>query len=846
MWFKFAWREISQSRRFSLFFILNLALGLFGFLSLDTFKTSFDQSLRLQSKNMLGADLAVSSRRLLTPSESKVIDQEVGQDSLRSNAILIYSMVNVGSGQSRLVELVGIDEKFPLYGEIVLRSGTKISQSGSGSKIGAKQVWVSPEFEAQMNTKMGDSLKVGTETVLVSDMIQSDTSNTWQSMSFAPRIYIGLEQLKQTGLIQPGSTLTYRWYYRTPLDQSEDIVMRLEKRLTDPSLQIASHQSASAQSGRMINYLNDYLGLVSLVALFLASVGAGYLFRSFLGKRLKEIGIYMSLGLTHSQARKIYLIQLGILGALAAVLAGGLSLLLLPALIQLLRDRFLLPIFYVFTPRSLVLSFGLGVLGSIFICLPLLEQIKTFSATTLFQDSPEQNQAKKSTRFQDLKSWIPAFLIFVGLSIWQANSLKIGFLFVSGFVFAGALIAFFARMIISLLGSLSNSQGLRVKLGLRSLAKNKVSSISCFLAIGLGSLLINLIPQIQQNLETEIVAPEVSEVPSLFFFDIQEEQLDSFTRFITQGGRQLKSISPLIRARLEKLNGAPFEKRLGNSASLSREEEREERSRNRGFNLTFRKSLSESESLVAGVPFSESSDQAEISVEKDFAERLKIKLGDVLTFDVQGVPIDGKVVNFRKVKWTSFQPNFFIQFQPGHLDDAPKTYLASIAHLSLKERADLQNQVVAQFPNISMIDISQVIAKLLNLFLQMGYALKLMAYLSLFAGFIVIFSIANHQSQARKTETQLLKILGADFIDVQSIALLEFTLIGFLASSLGAIFSLAMSFALARFVFDGLWVLSLKVPVFSVLGITFVCAMTTFFATRSVLQARVKQLIQTQ
>ena len=124
---------------------------------------------------------------------------------------------------------------------------------------------------------------------------------------------------------------------------------------------------------------------------------------------------------------------------------------------------------------------------------------------------------------------------------------------------------------------------------------------------------------------------------------------------------------------------------------------------------------------------------AEVSLEERFAERMGLKLGDLLTFNVHEVPIVAKVINLRKVKWNSFQPNFFILFQPGVLDDAPATYLASMGGLDKLERMNYQNLIVKEFPNVSVIDVTRTVERVLKISDQMVLALRFMAYLSIMA-----------------------------------------------------------------------------------------------------------------
>src|SRR5690606_33719544 len=151
--------------------------------------------------------------------------------------------------------------------------------------------------------------------------------------------------------------------------------------------------------------------------------------------------------------------------------------------------------------------------------------------------------------------------------------------------------------------------------------------------------------------------------------------------------------------------------------ALTREEERANQMRSRTYNLSYRGELAPSETIVAGKPFSGSysvgsNEIPEISVEERFAERIGLKLGDVMGFDIQGVPIAGKIVNLRRVRWTSFHPNFFVQFQPGVLDDAPKMFVAAIPGDQTTDNVKLQTAIVTAFPNVSVIDVSNAIERI--------------------------------------------------------------------------------------------------------------------------------------
>ncbi len=845
---RLAWREIRNSRRFSLFFIFNLVLGLLGFVYLDTFKVALDQSLSERSQVLLSADLAVSARRPLTDQEDKTLHELLPSGTREGRLIEMYSMI-ASDKTSRLAEIAMIDETYPFYGELQLQAQKKITSESAKTVVKTPSVWIYPELALQLGVKSGDFVKLGDSKLKVDDLIVNDSGEVWRGFSLATRVYMGLSQIEQTHLLRKGSTAYWSRLFLFPKNTDvEKLAKKLDLELKDPAVQVRTHRNASEEVGRLLGYLNDYLGLVALVALFLAGIGAGYLFRSFLSRRTKEIAILTSLGVTNRMARRIYLLQLGILGGIAAIITCAIAATTLPLASWAVSPYLPFPVDLHLSMRTTLISFALGSFGSILICYPVLMKIKELNPSGLFQES-----ANPDSRFskRQLFGAIPGISVLAALSFWQAHSFKVGGLFLAVFLGSLTLLAFCGSAVLSLLKVFENSAGFGLRTSIRNLRRSRLSSISCFVAIGIGMLLLNLIPMIQSSLNTELTKPADSEIPSLFLFDIQEEQLSALKEYLTKSQIQLLSLSPLIRSRLSSINGQPFEKKASDQSFATREEEQKTRSRNRGYNLSYRTSFSSAEKIVKGRDFSGRFDSsadapAEISLERRFAERLGIQIGDTLEFDIQGIPIQGKVVNFRKVRWTSFQPNFFILFQPGVLDDAPKTYIAAIPKIPLEQKLSLQNGVVQRFPNVSMIDVSDLAKKILEVFGQMSGALRVMAWLSLFAGFVVLFSISSHQASSRRQETNLLKVLGARFSDVRRMIVIEFAILGFCASAFGVVLSYIVSWLVTEFLFDGTWIFTWKTPLISIVAAGLLASQTALIAAWRVLKQKPIALLQSE
>ena len=302
------------------------------------------------------------------------------------------------------------------------------------------------------------------------------------------------------------------------------------------------------------------------------------------------------------------------------------------------------------------------------------------------------------------------------------------------------------------------------------------------------------------------------------------------------------------RARLEKVNGKSFEANI-EEVAMTREQESRQHFRRHNLNLSYRTELSDSEQIVSGRRLASSYDwdsgkPAEISLEVRYSERMSFKLGDLLTFNVQEVTVEAIVTNFRRVQWNSFQPNFLILFQPGVLEEAPGTFLGSIGGLDSSRRLSVQNRIVKDFPNVSVIDVTRMVGRVLKISDQMVLALRVMAYLSILAGLVVVFSIARHEVEGRLWELNLLKVLGARFSDIQRMIQIEFTVLGIFAGLFGVAVSLIMSYGIAWWFFENLWKWTWQTSLASIIGVTALSVGVAWLATQRTLRSSPLSLLR--
>lgn len=836
MFLRWVYRELFRSWKFGLFFIFNLSLGLTEYVSLEAFKTSLQDTLSSNSKAILSADLAVSARRDLTESEKTAMTQVMSKDSVMSQTYEFYAMMSSAKG-SRLVMVRAVDENYPLYGVVGLGSGAEITQETPNKEIITSQsAWVYPELEAQIGLQKGDEIQLGQLKLKIADVISKDGTQTFRAASIAPRVFINRALLPQSGLIQFGSTFSVNYFFKL---KEENLLTEhkegLLKVLQDPAIRIETAQTASEDSSRQLGYLSDYLGLVAIIALFMSALGAAYLFRLFMTQRMREVAILRSLGLQAINAVSLYAAQVTILGLLSLIPTVLVSSLVLPLLSELLASLTPFNLYPTMSLRAVLMALLLGVVGSFVICLPFLLKIRDLKPSRLFAEE------KFSSSIEIQKPWVflPGIILFWLLAVAQSNSFKIGSIFVGAFFVVLLILSATGMALLLALRSARRFKGWVYKYSLMGLSRRRASSLAIFIALGLGSLLINVLPQLKVSLQNEFKTESVSKVPSLFMFDIQDDQIDSLKEFLKQEEIPSIGFSPMVRARILTVNGQAFERKIEEGGFTTREQEAEARFRNRGVNLSYREKISPDEMIVEGRPLNpdfDSSKQkyAELSVEARYAQRLGMKIGDIMKFDVQGVEIEGQVVNLRKVKWTSFQPNFFVLIQNGVLNDAPKTYITALPKMVDTKKEELQMELAKRFSNVSIVDVQRTVNEVLKIADQMSWSLELMAALALFTGYVVLYSIVSGQVRLRRWELNMLKVVGAKFGAVSKYLVIEFVTLSLGAGIMGAGLSMVVSYFISYYVFEGSFVFNWVWPVFTAFGVCVLSGAIAYFASRRV------------
>jgi putative ABC transport system permease protein len=764
-----------------------LTLGFLGPLLMNGLNGSVDRFLAERARELQTSDLTLSSFRAVTDEEIQRL-RELTAPRRESKEIELVTMLRVPArepGQaelSQLVEIHAVDQSFPLFGHYLDKTGAKISDSRELQNEGV--AWVAPEILIQMGLKTGDEILLGQGRFRIQREIVEAPGLARMGAGVAPRIYISLESLKSTGLAAFGSLSFHRVHLELSGD-SEATARRIQSvrdHLISPDLFLRTPDDTSGGLERFMRFFRVFLLILTMTVLALAWFSCGPVLRSFLSGLVHQGALLISLGKSRSAAASDVLLA-ALIPVLSATLAAvGLVALGFQAWNWALAQNWLdlpVPLKLSLSAQDLLFSLVLALAAAVALSAPVLRLLLVRPLRELIA----MNREAFAEVTESGVSVIFSAVVVMGLGLWLTGR-WVDTLTVMG----GLLILSGVGVGLFLLGArgLERIAPASWRLVLTQVRRRRGGPRWILGSLFVLSLVLNLGPQLAESARTELEVRDRSEMPAFFLFNIPESVVPDLVAQTTAQGAELRHLSPMILARLTSIGGAaPTDERL----------------RRFPVRLTSRGELLRSESLVEGRFFSarsvEPSAEPELSLEARFAERNEIALGGRLEFDVQGVPLAGTVTSIRRVRWADFQPNFFINVQPGPLDDAPKTFLANV-HLpeevlaSNESRARFQGEMARRFPDMSILDVGRTVERVSEI---VQSSLSLVQGATTAAALVVLLILAallQHNFSMRRRELVLQGLLGTAPERTARLWTAEYLVMSVGASILGGVAALGL------------------------------------------------------
>ncbi|MCO6509796.1 MAG: ABC transporter permease [Aridibacter famidurans] len=793
-------REIRSSWKSLLFFFLCIAIGVGSVVALRALTRNLSVAVGGDARELLTADFTVTSTSAFSPDDLTRIDSVVEGSGIVDGRGETIELAIAARPADRtmesiaLVGLKGIDETFPLVGEFRLSDGKPFSYS----LLENEGAVVSPELLEDLGVKIGDEIIVG-ETRFRIRATFSEEPGRASGFSVASRVFVSNDSFDKAGINSNTGRVRRRILFRTDSNPTQ-LVNDLREALKGTTLTVQYYKETQQDLGEQFARTEDYLSLTGLLILVLGGVGVWNVARAFINQKRKSVAVLKCLGAGGTRVISVYLLQiltLGLIGSVFGVVLAQLS-------VWLIGFRFAesLPrtMSYAVPFSAALQGIALGVLVSmLFSALPLLH-IRTIKPRLLLHD----DSGEKTGRIDKTK-WLIGFASLSGLvalAAWQAGSVRVGTIFLGGLAVTSAVLFAASALLIFLLKRFGGYGSFFLRQAVNSLYRPGNQTRVILLAVGLGAFVILGVQSLQTNLLRVFDLSNNENFPSIFFGDIQKSQIEGFVGLLkSRTGEEPEKI-PTVRARIVMLNGEPFD-------FQDREVRQRQGQIGREFAVTYRAELDENESIIDGEWWGEKAQRpevAQVSVNDGFADRLDIRVGDYLTFEISGRKINAEVANLRKIDFSNSRTAFVFVFRPGSLDNAPQSYIVTmLKKMPERDRARLKNAVLDRFPNVQIFDVLDIAKLIRDLINNFVLAISFVGSFVMLSGILILIgSVALTKSQ-RVYENAILKTLGAKRRTLSLILLAEYGLLGLVAGLIGAGFATALSYAVSVWVFDIEW-----------------------------------------
>lgn len=828
---KMAWRESRTSRKRLLLFSCSIIIGIAALAAIGSLGDNLNRAINEQAKTLVGADLVISSRDAFT-AEAEQLFKGIGGE--QSREIAFSTMVLFPrTGGTRLVHAHALSGKFPFYGRFETDPASAATLLAQGPSTGNGGMLIEDTLLAQFGAQAGDEVRIGKLTSRVAARLLKVPGQAIALSAIAPRVYFPMDELAQTGLLREGSMAQYRVYFKLPPGtDATQIVNHLKPQLEKLRLGSDTVEQHKRELGRAMDNLYHFLNLIGFVALLLGGVGVASAIHVHVKQKLDTVAVLRCLGGTVGQTFSIYLAQgiaLGVLGAVAGAILGlGIQTLLPKVLADFIPFTFEFHPSWTAITRAMGTGFAVCVLFSL---MPLLT-VRRISPLAAIRASYEPQHAGR-----DPLRWLAGACLAAGIfgfAISQTRDWRIGLGFSVGLGLAFASLALMAKLLVFATRKLTLvTLPFAVRQGVASLHRPNNRTLLLLLSLGLGTFLMVSLYLVQRNLLTQLISSSGASQPNAVLFDIQPTQIEPLSKLIQSQNLPVLDNVPMVTMRLSSVKGRTVE-----SIVADKETGHHRWAFRREYRSTYSDHLRDGECIIAGKFVSSVTNDTPIipvSLEESIAKDLGVGLGDELVFDVQGVPLTTQVASLRTVEWRRIQPNFFVVFPRGSLEDAPAMHILVTRVQSSAQSAIMQREVVSAFPNVSVIDLTLVLQTIDSILGKISFVVRFMAMFTVVTGLLVLVSALITGRYQRMQESVLLRTLGATRGQILRILSVEYLVLGVLSALTGILLAVLAAWALATFVFKIPFALSALPLMAALLIVPLVTIVTGLLISRGIL-----------
>ena len=802
---RMAVRETRASWRRLLFFFVCIAVGVAAIVALRSIIQSVRAVFGTEAKSLIAADVLISTNRDWTPEARATIDRRLSEYGATAQTETVETPTMVRSADrsrnvARMSELRAVGPEFPLYGRLTLQGGAPYHHS----LLKGQGVLVRPELLTALNVAVGDQVLIGQVPFTIRGVIVDEPGRRVGDFSLGPRVLIDTADLQATGLLTFGSRARHVLLVKMPESGIDRLVKTLQSDFKEAFVNARSFRSSDDEIGRNFDRAENYLSLVGLVIVILGGIAVSSVTRVFVLQKMHAIAVLKCLGSTSIQIMAIYMLQVMVLGFAGSVLGVGLARVAIAAIpyyvtMPAATTSLLAEVHYGITWSAALQGIGIGVLVSLLFSVVPLLRVRTVKPSLLLRD---ESAASAGTDWTRIAALVLVSAGLIAVTAWQASSLTVGLIVCAGFSALAIVLMLAGRLLVYVVAPLANTSSFPLRHAVLHLSRPGNQTRVILLAVGLGAFFIVGVRTLQSSLLAEFSTEMTANAPDMFLMDVQRGQAAGVTSFLQDPAHGAGSfrLIPVLRARVTGVEGRETQLE-------SFEDVRARGSLAREYTITYRDRLEPNEELAEGRFWSGPSTEPEVSIEQGIHERFQINMGDTVRFDILGRRLDAKVTSIRRVDWRdSRNGGFMFVFRPGVLDDAPQMFISPLKGPgTTAARAKFQSDLVAQFPNVSVIDFREILLTIQDVMSKVTLAISVVGGLVLFSGALILVGAVAMTKFQRVYEAAVFKTLGATTRTIARMLLFEYGVLGFLSGAVGSLGAVALSWGVSRYALDIPW-----------------------------------------
>jgi putative ABC transport system permease protein len=780
---RFALRELRGGLRGFYVLIFCIGLGVMAIAGVGSFSESLAGGLAREGRTILGGDVSFALFHRETGPDERALLARYGRVS---DAATLRAMARAPGERNALVEIKAVDGLYPLYGTAVLEPAMPLSDA-LATRDGVFGAAVDVALLTRLDLKVGDRITVGNAPIQIRAVLRSEPDKLAGGIGFGPRLLIGIDALRATGLLQPGSLV--RWLYRVALPgndaddrASKAMIADAEKQFPDAGWEVRSRDNASPQLERNIERFTQFLTLVGLTALLVGGVGVANAVRSHLDRRRDTIATMKSLGATGGRVFAIYLVQVMAIAAIgtAAGLVVGAA---LPFVIAWAFGAVLpLPVDPALQWGQLGLAAMFGLLTALAFALWPLGRAHDIPVSALFREAVSGRWSLPRKPY--LFAAAAVTLALAALSILLAYDKRIATVFVGASAATFLLLYLIAGLIMRVAAKLPRSRITALRLAVANIHRPGALTPSVVLSLGLGLAVLVVVVQIDGNLRRQFQQALPDRAPAFFFVDIQNSdgpRFDEFIRKAVPGATADRE--PMLRGRIVAANGIKAEDlKPSPQAAWALQSDR---------GITYSAEIPPGSRLVAGDWWpADYQGPPLLSMEKRIADGLGLKVGDSLTVNVLGRNITARIANLRVVDWQSLGINFVLVYSPNAFRGAPHTHIATLTFpgdTSAQQDAAILRDMAQAFPAVTTVRVKDAVQAIGSVVGNLVIGIRGASLITLIAAAFVLAGALAASHHNRVYDAIILKTLGATRGRLLSAYAIEYTLLGLATGLFGVL-----------------------------------------------------------